>query len=142
VAIKKNKLKCLYLGNLNAKRDWGHARDYVEVMWKMLQRKIPSDYVISTGEQYTVKQFVNFVLKELSIKYKWKGKGINEKCYDDNNNCIVACDKEYFRPLEVDTLLGNSKKARLELKWKPKTSIKILVKEMVNFDLKKLINDK
>ena len=140
--IKLKKQKTLYLENLNAKRDWGHARDYVEVMWKMLQRKIPSDYVISTGEQYTVKQFVNFVLKELSIKYKWKGKGINEKCYDDNNNCIVACDKEYFRPLEVDTLLGNSKKARLELKWKPKTSIKILVKEMVNFDLKKLINDK
>ena len=139
--IKLKKQKTLYLGNLNAKRDWGHARDYVEVMWKMLQRKIPSDYVISTGEQYTVKQFVNFVLKELSIKYKWKGKGINEKCYDDNNNCIVACDKEYFRPLEVDTLLGNSKKARLELKWKPKTSIKILVKEMVNFDLKKLIHD-
>ena len=140
--IKLKKQKILYLGNLNAKRDWGHARDYVEVMWKMLQRKTPSDYVISTGKQYTVKQFVNFVLKELSIKYKWKGKGINEKCYDDNNNCIVACDKEYFRPLEVDTLLGNSKKARLELKWKPKTSIKVLVKEMVNFDLKKLINAK
>ena len=139
--IKLKKQKTLYLGNLNAKRDWGHARDYVEVMWKMLQRKIPSDYVISTGEQYTVKQFVNFVLKELSIKYKWKGKGINERCYDSNNNCIVACDKEYFRPLEVDTLLGNSKKARIELKWKPKTSIKILVKEMVNFDLKKLIHD-
>ena len=139
--IKLKKQKTLYLGNLNAKRDWGHARDYVEVMWKMLQRKIPSDYVISTGKQYTVKQFVNFVLKELSIKYKWKGKGINERCYDSNNNCIVACDKEYFRPLEVDTLLGNSKKARIELKWKPKTSIKILVKEMVNFDLKKLIHD-
>ena len=105
-------------------------------------KKTPSDYVISTGKQYTVKQFVNLVLKELSIKHKWKGKGINEKCYDNNNNCIVACDKEYFRPLEVDTLLGNSKKARLELKWKPKTSLKILVKEMVNFDLKKLIHDK
>ena len=139
--IKLKKQKTLYLGNLNAKRDWGHARDYVEVIWKMLQRKIPSDYVISTGKQYTVKQFVNFVLKELSIKYKWKGKGINERCYDSNNNCIVACDKEYFRPLEVDTLLGNSKKARIEIKWKPKTSIKILVKEMVNFDLKKLIHD-
>ena len=140
--IKLKKQKILYLGNLNAKRDWGHARDYVEAMWKMLQKKKPSDYVISTGKQYTVKQFVNLVLQELSIKYKWKGKGINEKCYDSNNNCIVACDKEYFRPLEVDTLLGNSKKARLELKWKPKTSIKILVKEMVNFDLKKLIHDR
>ena len=140
--IKLKKQKTLYLGNLKAKRDWGHARDYVEAMWKMMQKKTPSDYVISTGKQYTVKQFVSLVLKELSIKHKWKGKGIHEKCYDNKNNCIVACDKEYFRPLEVDTLLGNSKKARLELKWKPKTSIKTLVKEMVNFDLKKLIHDR
>jgi len=140
--IKIRKQKILYLGNLHAKRDWGHARDYIEAMWKMLQKKKPSDYVISTGKQFTVKQFVNLVLRELKIKYRWQGKGINEKCYDENNNCIVACDKEYFRPLEVDTLLGNSKKARKELKWKPKTSIKTLVKEMVNFDLKKLINDK
>ncbi len=139
--IKLKKQKILYLGNLNAKRDWGHARDYVEAMWKMLQKKKPSDYVISTGKQYTVKQFVNLVLQELSIKYRWRGKGINEKCYDSDNNCIVACDKEYFRPLEVDTLLGNSRKARRELKWKPKTSIKTLVREMVNFDLKKLIHD-
>tara|TARA_Y100001935_G_scaffold254629_1_gene264282 strand:- start:1033 stop:2076 length:1044 start_codon:yes stop_codon:yes gene_type:complete len=139
--IKLKKQKTLYLGNLNAKRDWGHARDYVEAMWKMLQKKKPSDYVISTGKQYTVKQFVNLVLQELSIKYKWRGKGIDEKCYDGENNCIVACDKEYFRPLEVDTLLGDSKKARKELNWKPKTSIKTLVKEMVNFDLKKLIHD-
>ena len=131
----------LFLGNLHAKRDWGHARDYVEAMWKMLQKKTPSDYVISTGKQYTVKQFINLVLEELDIKYKWKGKGINEKCYDTNGNCIVACDKEYFRPLEVDTLLGNSSKAMKELKWKPKTSIKSLVKEMVNFDLKKLVYD-
>ena len=140
--IKLRKQKILFLGNLHAKRDWGHARDYVEAMWKMLQKRKPSDYVISTGKQFTVKQFVNLVLQELKIKYRWQGKGINEKCYDENNNCIVACDKEYFRPLEVDTLLGNSKKARKELKWKPKTSIKTLVKEMVNFDLKKLINDK
>ena len=139
--IKLKKQKILYLGNLNAKRDWGHARDYVEAMWKMLQKKKPSDYVISTGKQYTVKQFVNLVLQELSIKYRWRGKGINEKCYDSDNNCIVACDEEYFRPLEVDTLLGNSRKARRELKWKPKTSIKTLVREMVNFDLKKLIHD-
>ena len=108
----------------------------------MLQKKTTSDYVISTGKQYTVKQFVNLVLQELSIKYKWRGKGVNEKCYDKNNNCIVACDREYFRPLEVDTLLGDSKKARRDLKWKPKNSIKTLVKEMVNFDLKKLIHDK
>ena len=140
--IKLKKQKTLFLGNLSAKRDWGHARDYVEAMWKMLQKKTASDYVISTGIQYTVKQFVNLVLEELNIKYIWKGKGVNEKCFDQNGNCIVACDKEYIRPLEVDTLLGNSKKARKELNWKPKTSIKSLVKEMVNFDLKKLINDK
>ncbi len=139
--IKLKKQKTLYLGNLNAKRDWGHAKDYVEAMWKMLQKKTPSDYVISTGKQYTVKQFVNFVLKELDIDYSWKGNGINEKCFDKNGKCIVACDKEYFRPLEVDTLLGSSKKARKELRWKPKISIKDLVKEMVNFDLKKLTND-
>ncbi len=139
--IKLKQQKTLYLGNLNAKRDWGHARDYVEAMWRMLQKKNPSDYVISTGKQYTVKQFVNLVLKELKINFKWKGKGINEKCYDQNNKCIIACDKEYFRPLEVDTLLGNSKKAHRELNWRPKTTIKDLVREMVDYDLKKLSND-
>ncbi len=139
--IKLKLQKTLYLGNINAKRDWGHAKDYVEAMWKMMQKKNPSDYVISTGKQYTVKQFVDLTLKELNIKFKWKGKGIKAKCYDDAGKCIVACDKEYFRPLEVDTLLGNSKKARKELKWKPKTNIKELVKEMVNFELKKLTND-
>ena len=135
----KLKNKNFVLGNCTQKETG--VRDYVEAMWKMLQKKTPSDYVISTGKQYTVKQFVNLVLEELDIKYKWSGKGMNEKCYDTNGNCIVACDKEYFRPLEVDTLLGNSSKARKELKWKPKTSIKLLVKEMVNFDLKKLIHD-
>ena len=108
----------------------------------MLQKSKPADYVIATGKQFTVKHFVNLVLNELNIKFKWKGKGINEKCFDISGNCIVACDKEYFRPLEVDTLLGNPNKAKKELKWKPKTSIKTLVKEMVNFDFKKLINDK
>ena len=139
--IKLKKQKTLYLGNLYAKRDWGHARDYVLAMWKMLQQKKPDDYVIATGKQYTVKQFINLVLKELDLKFSWKGKGIDEKCFDENGNCIIACSKEYFRPLEVDTLLGNSKKARKDLKWKPQTSIKKLVKEMVNFDLKKLMND-
>jgi|TARA_B100000767_G_C19749237_1_gene529967 GDPmannose 4,6-dehydratase len=136
--ISKGLQNKLFLGNLNAKRDWGHAKDYVEVMWKMLQKKTPSDYVIATGKQYTVKQFVEFVLNELKIKYYWKGKGIKSKCYDSKNNCIIECDKEYFRPLEVDTLLGNSKKAQKELKWKPKTNLKTLVKEMVNSELLKL----
>ena len=105
-------------------------------MWKMLQKKTPDDYVISTGKQYTVKQFVNFVLQELKIKYYWKGKGINSKCFDHTGKCIVECDKAYFRPLEVDTLLGNSRKARKELNWKVKYNIKKLVNEMVSFELK------
>ena len=134
--IKNGLQKKLYLGNLEAKRDWGHAKDYVEAMWKMLQKKTPSDYVISTGKQYSVKQFVNLVLNELKIKYFWKGKGINSKCYDHNGRCIVECDKEYYRPLEVDTLLGDSRKARKELNWRPKTNINGLVKEMVNHELK------
>jgi len=135
--IKNGSHKKLYLGNLDAKRDWGHAKDYVEAMWKMLQKKTPSDYVISTGRQYSVKQFVNLVLNELKIKYRWKGKGIHSKCYDNKGKCIIECDKEYYRPLEVDTLLGDSRKARKELNWKPKININGLVKEMVNSELKK-----
>jgi GDPmannose 4,6-dehydratase len=135
--IKNGLQKKLYLGNLDAKRDWGHAKDYVEAMWKMLQKKTPNDYVISTGKQYSVKQFVNLVLNELKIKYLWKGKGINSKCYDSTGKCIVECDKEYYRPLEVDTLLGDSRKAKKELNWKPKIKINGLVKEMVNHELKK-----
>ena len=133
--VKKGLQKTLFLGNLDAKRDWGHAKDYVEAMWKMMQKKIPNDYVIATGKQYSVKQFVNLTLKELRIKYYWKGKGIKSKCFDENGDCIVACDKEYFRPLEVDTLLGNSRKAKKELNWKPKIGINALVKEMVNSEL-------
>ena len=136
VRIKLKKQKKLFLGNLNAKRDWGHAKDYVEAMWKMMQQKKPKDYVISTGKQYSVKQFVNFVLRELKIQYLWKGKGIKTKCYDDKGKCIIECDKTYIRPLEVDTLLGNSNKAKKELNWKPKVSIKQLVKEMVNSEIK------
>ena len=136
--IKLGHQKKLYLGNLNAKRDWGHAKDFVEAMWKMLQKKNPSDYVISTGIQYSVKDFVNLVLNELKIKYKWKGKDIYSRCYDQKKNCIIECDKKYFRPLEVDTLLGDSRKARKELKWRPKTNIKNLVKEMVEAELKEL----
>ena len=136
--IKLGRQNKLYLGNLNAKRDWGHAKDFVEAMWKMLQRKTPSDYVIATGAQYSVKDFVNMVLKELKINFIWKGKGINLKCYDNLGNCIVECDKKYFRPLEVDSLLGDAKKAKKELNWKPKSNIKNLVKEMVSVELREL----
>ncbi len=137
--IKKKQQSKLYLGNLDSKRDWGHAKDYVEAMWKMLQNKEPKDYIIATGKQYSVKQFINLVLKELKIKFIWKGKGIKSKCYDLNKNkCIIECDKKYFRPLEVDTLLGDAKKARKELKWQPKYKINELVKEMVYYENLKL----
>ena len=139
--IKNGTQDVLYLGNISAKRDWGHAKDYVEAMWKMLQKKSPSDYVIATGKQYSVKQFVDLVLKELNIKAYWKGTGVNSKCYTSNGKCIVACDKEYYRPLEVDTLLGNSKKAKKELNWSAKTHIQELVKDMVSSELKNLNND-
>ncbi len=132
--IKNGKQKKLYLGNLDAKRDWGHAKDYVQAIWKMMQKKTPSDYVIATGKQYSVKEFTNLVLKELKIQFKWIGKGINSKCYNDLGKCIIECDKKYFRPLEVDTLLGDSRKARKELKWKPKYKINDLVKEMVYYE--------
>ena len=139
--IKLGKQKKLYLGNLDAKRDWGHAKDYVLAMWKMMQKKIPNDYVIATGKQYSVKQFVDLVLKELKIKFKWSGKGINRKCFDLKGNCIIQCDKKYYRPLEVDTLLGDAKKAKKELKWKPSYKINYLVREMVYFENLQLIKD-
>ena len=121
--IKEGKQKKLFLGNLNAKRDWGHAKDYCEAMWKMLQQKKPNDFVIATGRQYSIKQFINLVGKKLKMDIKWKGKGIKEKGYF-NNFPIIECDKNYFRPTEVESLLGNSKKARKELNWKPKYNIK------------------
>ena len=131
--IINNNQKKLYLGNLYAKRDWGHARDYVIAMWKMLQRKKPDDYVIATGQQYSVKEFINFTAKELGIIIQWKGRGINEKGYW-KNKCIIEIDKEYFRPTEVNSLKGDSSKARKTLGWKPNTNIKSLIKEMIEFE--------
>ena len=129
--IKFGKQKKLYLGNLNAKRDWGHARDYCEAMWKMLQQKKPDDYVISTGKQYSIKQFINLTAKKLGMKIIWKGKGIKEKAYNEKGTSIIECDKKYLRPLDVNTLLGNSKKARKKLKWKPKIKLESLIQEMI-----------
>ncbi len=134
--IKHRKQKKLIVGNLYAKRDWGHAEDYVEAMWKMLQVKKADDYVICTGKQYTIKRFIDLVAKELKLKIKWRGKGINEKAYDDKNNCIIECNKKYFRPSEVDTLLGSFKKAKKILKWSPKKDINSLIKDMVSYELK------
>ena len=136
--IKYSKQKTLFLGNLYSKRDWGHAKEYVEAMWLMLKQKTPEDFVISTGEQISVKSFINIVVKQLNIKINWTGTGVNEKAHDVNGNLIIACDKSYYRPLEVNTLLGNSKKAHKKLKWKPKIKVKELIKEMISEEIKLL----
>ena len=129
--IKEKKQKKLFLGNLNAKRDWGHARDYCLAMWKILQQKQPEDYVIATGIQYSIKQFINLTAKQLNMKIVWKGKGTKEKGYDEKGTPIIECDKNYFRPLDVDTLLGDARKAKKKLKWKPTTKINSLIAEMI-----------
>jgi GDPmannose 4,6-dehydratase len=130
--------KKMLIGNLYAKRDWGHAKEYVQAMWKILQQKKPDDYVIATGVQYSVKDFINIVAKELKIRILWKGKGVNEKAFNEKKKVIIECDKNYFRPLDVNTLLGDSSKARRVLKWKPKIKINELAKEMVIKELQRL----
>ena len=135
--IKLGLQKDLVLGNLNAKRDWGHAEDYAEAMWKMMQQKKPDDFVIATGKQYSVRDFVNISAKNLGINIKWIGKGINEKGIDKKNGkTIVKVGKRYFRPTEVDTLLGDARKAKKILKWKPKITFNQMVKEMIECDYK------
>jgi GDPmannose 4,6-dehydratase len=125
---------CLYLGNLDAKRDWGHARDYVEVQWLMLQQEQPDDYVIATGEQHTVREFVDACAAELGMKMRWEGSGVEEKGYDGFGRCIVQVDPRYFRPTEVESLLGNAAKARAKLGWQPRIRFAELVAEMAHFD--------
>ncbi len=140
--IKLNKQKKIFLRNLYAKRDWGHAKDYVKAMWKILQYDRPEDFVICTGKQYTIKQFINMVTRQLKFPIKWRGKGIKEKAYDKKNNCIIECHKKYFRPTEVDTLRGDFSKAKKELKWKPENDINSLIKDMISYELNILNNDK
>ena len=135
--IKLGLQKTLYLGNLNSKRDWGHAKDYVEVQWLMLQQKKPEDFVIATGKQYSVRDFINIAAKNLNMKIKWKGKNENEIGIYENKE-IIRVDKSYYRPTEVDSLLGDASKAKKKLKWKPKISFKALVKEMVFEDYNNL----
>jgi GDPmannose 4,6-dehydratase len=134
--IKKNRQNILYLGNLYAKRDWGYAPDYCEAIWKILQQKKPDDYVIATGKTYSVKEFIKFTCNYLKINIQWKGSGASEYAINKfNNKIIIKIDKDYFRPVEVDYLLGDAKKARKILKWKPKNDIKKLVKIMVDYEL-------
>ncbi|MGZ5051349.1 MAG: GDP-mannose 4,6-dehydratase [Methylobacter sp.] len=139
--IKLGLQDCLYLGNLDALRDWGHAKDYVEMQWLMLQQDHPDDFVIATGVQYSVRQFVDIAAKELGIDVAWQGSGVDEKGYDAQGNCIVQVDPRYFRPTEVETLLGDPSKAKEKLGWTPKTSFHELVAEMVLEDLKSAERD-
>jgi GDPmannose 4,6-dehydratase len=134
--IKLGLEDCLYLGNLNARRDWGHARDYVDAMWRILQQDQPEDYVIATGEQHSVRDFVSAAAQELGMPIRWEGEGLEEKGYDGGGRCIVAVDPRYFRPAEVETLLGDASKARARLGWRPRVGFGELVAEMVREDLK------
>lgn len=139
--IKLGLQDCLYLGNLDALRDWGHAKDYVEMQWLMLQQEKPDDFVIATGVQYSVRDFVNAAAKALDISIAWQGKGVDEKGHDANGNCIVQVDPRYFRPTEVETLLGDPTKAKEKLDWEPQTSFESLVAEMVEEDYKSAQRD-
>jgi GDPmannose 4,6-dehydratase len=133
--IKLGLDKCLYLGNMDAKRDWGHAKDYVEMQWLMLQQDNAEDFVIATGQQFTVREFVQRSAEILEMKLRWEGQGIDEKAYDENGNVVVCVDPKYFRPAEVETLLGDATKAREKLGWTPKITFDELVKEMALADL-------
>jgi GDPmannose 4,6-dehydratase len=139
--IKLGLQDCLYLGNLDALRDWGHAKDYVEAQWLMLQQDQPEDFVIASGEQYSVRQFVDFAARELDIAIRWQGQGKDEKGYDATGKCIVQVEARYFRPTEVETLLGDPSKAKTKLGWTPKISFQELVQEMVREDFKSAERD-
>lgn len=140
--IKLGHQKKLYLGNLNSKRDWGHAKDYVEGMWLILQQDKPDDYVLATGETHEVREFVELAFNEVGIEIEWKGEGINEKgIRKDTGEVVVEVDKRYFRPTEVDILLGDATKAREKLGWKPKHTLKELVKDMIAYDMEEAKRD-
>ncbi|MCC6210588.1 MAG: GDP-mannose 4,6-dehydratase [Burkholderiales bacterium] len=134
--IKLGMQDCLYLGNLAARRDWGHAKDFVEAMWKMLQQPKPEDFVIATGQQHSVREFVEATAAELGMRIIWRGKGENEKGHDAAGRVVVAVDPRYHRPAEVDTLLGDAAKARRVLGWKPRVTFRKLVAEMARADLR------
>jgi GDPmannose 4,6-dehydratase len=140
--IKLGLQQKLFLGNLDARRDWGHAKDYVEAQWLILQQDKPDDYVIATGEQHSVREFVEAAFEEVGIGISWKGEGVDEKgCHSESGEVLVEVDKRYFRPTEVETLLGDPSKAKKELGWSPKVGFRELVAEMVREDLKEAERD-
>lgn len=139
--IKLGLQNCLYLGNLDAKRDWGHARDFVEMQWLMLQQDEPEDFVIATGKQYSVRDFVNIAAAEIDMQITWQGSGVEEIGIDANGHEIVRVDERYFRPAEVETLLGDPSKAKEKLGWSPRTSFRELVSEMIHADLESAKRD-
>jgi GDPmannose 4,6-dehydratase len=139
--IKLGLQDCLYLGNLDAKRDWGHAKDYVEMQWLMLQQEQAEDFVIATGVQYSVREFVDAAAQEVGLSITWKGDGVDEKGYDANGKCVVSVDPRYFRPTEVETLLGDPTKAKEKLGWVPKITFHELVQEMMQEDMKSAERD-
>ena len=139
--IKLGLQDCLFLGNLDAKRDWGHAKDYVEMQWLMLQQEQPEDFVIATGVQYSVRQFVDAAAQEIGLSISWKGSGVDEKGYDEKGRCVVAVDPRYFRPTEVETLLGDPAKAKEKLGWEPRITFQELVAEMMREDMKSAERD-
>ncbi len=139
--IKLGLQEKVYLGNLNAKRDWGHAKDYVEAMWLMLQQQQPEDFAIASGVQYSVRDFIHAAAEEIGLHIRWEGEGLDEKGYDQNGNCLIAVDPRYFRPTEVETLLGDATLARTKLGWQPKISFEEMVKEMMATDLRSAERD-
>jgi GDPmannose 4,6-dehydratase len=140
--IKRGLQKTLYLGNLDARRDWGHARDYVEMQWLMLQQAVPEDYVIATGVQYSVRELIEIAARQLKISIRWEGEGINEKGMEEKTGqMIVAVDPSYFRPTEVSDLLGDASKAREKLGWEPRTTFEELIAEMIDADMEEAQKD-
>ncbi len=139
--IKYGLQNCLYLGNLDAKRDWGHAKDYIEMQWLMLQQELPEDYVIATGVQYSVRQFIEMAAANIDIRINWQGQGKDEKGVDQNGKVIIAIDPRYYRPAEVDSLLGDASKAKKQLGWTPRITINELIDEMMYSDMKLAENE-
>ena len=139
--IKLGLQECLYMGNLDSKRDWGHAKDYVEMQWMMLRQEAAEDFVIATGVQYSVRQFIDAAASELGMVLRWEGTGVDEKAFNAQGHCVVAVDPRYFRPTEVETLLGDATKAREKLGWVPRITFAELVAEMVREDLKSAERD-